>query len=79
MFRDWQGGWVGGALGAGHIQRQIVVQGQVIARYGDAPKLDASMEGLNATGGTGPEAPTNSTTVRYASGRNEANVTAVVL
>ncbi|GAB2731374.1 hypothetical protein GCM10027195_44260 [Comamonas sediminis] len=62
----WQGGWVGGALGAGHIQRQIVVQGQVIARYGDAPKLDVSMEGLNATGGTGSQPGSNSTPVTYA-------------
>jgi len=31
------GGFIGDAINPGHIQRQLVVNGEVIARYGDAP------------------------------------------
>jgi len=31
------GGWVGDSLNPGHVQRQLVANGEVLARYGDAP------------------------------------------
>ncbi|MDA8456976.1 LysM peptidoglycan-binding domain-containing protein [Acidovorax sp. GBBC 3334] len=31
------GGWVGDSLNPGHVQRQLVAHGEVLARYGDAP------------------------------------------
>ena len=31
------GGWIGNSLDPGHIQRQLVANGQVLGRYGDAP------------------------------------------
>ncbi|GKS92667.1 LysM peptidoglycan-binding domain-containing protein [Acidovorax sp. SUPP2539] len=31
------GGWVGDSVNPGHVQRQLVANGEVLARYGDAP------------------------------------------
>lgn len=31
------GGWIGDALNPGHVQRQLVANGEVLGRYGDAP------------------------------------------
>jgi LysM repeat protein len=40
------GGYLGGSIGdytnPGHVQRQLVVNGEVLARYGDAPVVDST-------------------------------------
>jgi hypothetical protein len=43
----YQGGVTGSALSPGHVQRQLVANGEVLARYGDAPTQEENTEPSN--------------------------------
>ncbi|WP_192888350.1 LysM peptidoglycan-binding domain-containing protein [Paracidovorax avenae] len=43
----YQGGVTGSALTPGHVQRQLVANGEVLARYGDAPTTETDTEPSN--------------------------------
>ena len=49
------GGFIGNVLNPGHVQRQLVANGEVLPRYGDAPtprtrpRLETSLRLANTT------------------------------
>ncbi|NOK07419.1 hypothetical protein HNV27_38945, partial [Myxococcus xanthus] len=44
----YQGGVTGSSLTPGHVQRQLVANGEVLARYGDAPTTEQSTKPTNS-------------------------------